>query len=98
MEIVIRRDPHEWCGSETAWEVWVWDTPSGQTGREPWKEHFGFIIGVGATRDAAVVSAVEELEEACEMLQDPPPTQADRSHGISGPSLEDRFLKPRIES
>ena len=49
------------------WDVWI-SLPD----HDPIEDAFGFVVGVGRTRDAAVADAVQALEEAVERLQAPP--------------------------
>lgn len=48
------------------WEVWI-----GLGDGDPTADGIGFIIGLGATRDAAVAAAVHDLEAAVDRLQCP---------------------------
>jgi hypothetical protein len=48
------------------WAVWISLEDS-----DPLTDAFWFVIGSGATRDAAVADAVATLEEAVERLQSP---------------------------
>jgi len=54
------------CGTDD-WSVWA--TTDGE---HPIRGPHGFIVGIGATRDEAVASAVADLEAAVEELQLPP--------------------------
>lgn len=56
------------------WEVWL--TLDGHDALIDWP---GFVVGRGATRDAAVAAAVKDLEVAVEELQAPPGTVEERS-------------------
>lgn len=49
------------------WLVWLGLEGDG----DPSTNVSGFVIGVGATRDAAVAAAVADLEAAVESLQQP---------------------------
>lgn len=60
LSLLITRDGRDW-------DVWI-SLPN----HDPIKDVFGFAIGVGDTRDAAVADAVQALEEAVERLQAPP--------------------------
>lgn len=53
--------------SESNWQVWVT-----LEDHNPIRDAFGFCIGTGKTRDAAVADAVKDLEGATEVLQSPP--------------------------
>jgi hypothetical protein len=48
------------------WAVWI-SLPK----HDPLTDRWGFVIGSGATRDAAVADAVATLEQAVERLQSP---------------------------
>lgn len=64
MKVLIER------GSvESSWRVWV--GCDGIDPREPGT--LGFIIGLGETREAAVVCAVDDLAEALRQLEECPP-------------------------
>lgn len=59
--------------SEPHWNVWV-SLPD----HDPVNDPFGFVIGVGSTRDVAVEDAVAVLEDCCDRLQ----AQRDPVNGI----------------
>ena len=64
--IVSIYNPESTCG-QGEWQVWVQLV----AGDPRWMGE-SFIIGNGPTRDAALASAVQELEAALEELQGPP--------------------------
>jgi hypothetical protein len=49
------------------WQVWI-TLPD----HDALRDAFGFVIGTGATRDAALAAAVADLEAAVDALQAPP--------------------------
>jgi hypothetical protein len=51
---------------EQQWDVWI-----GLPGSDPEVDRFGFVAGVGRTRDLAVADAVAALEATVERLQAP---------------------------
>ena len=59
-QLVIVKD------TEDDWSVWM-SLPD----HDPLRDAFGFVIGSGTTRDAAVANAVRELESEIEQLQGP---------------------------
>jgi hypothetical protein len=63
---------HEETGDD--WQVWI-----SLDDHDPLNDPFGFIIGTGKTRDAAVADAVRDLEAILEQLQAPPGTIEERS-------------------
>ena len=50
----------------SGWFVWI-SLPN----HDPDKDAYGFIIGAGDTRDAAVTDAVSALQDAMDRLQSP---------------------------
>ena len=48
------------------WNVWI-----GLPEQDPLLDPYGFIIGSGATKEAAITEAVASLEAATERLQSP---------------------------
>lgn len=56
------------------WHVWM-----SLEDHDPLDDAFGFIIGSGETRDAAVADAVASLEAATARLQSPPGVVPERA-------------------